>query len=103
VTCADEVLCRASSCYATSPIRLHEDPHEAALRILRDDLQINASADHLLTHALAPGLTVPPSSVEFNYQNGEEQVTLVYVYRQPERIPPPSGWDWMPKSAVALP
>lgn len=101
--CGQDVLCRdGNPPVPTAQITHGEAPHDAALRALHQELDLLPKADLLAQGQLTQPFILPAAltSVE---QAHYEQLIFVFLYRLPERIPPPADWRWMPYQQANLP
>ena len=78
-----------------------EFPHQAALRLVRDTLSIDASDHALIAGAQPDGSYLAPLLLDYNH-DGSENITYTYGYKLDTRIDPPAGCRWVPL-ADALP
>lgn len=88
----------------TVPVQSGEQPYETVLRVLREETGLPLSIDQLPTIDGKDGKKlIPPAAFDIKQQNGSQQVTMIYVFRLPERLPAPEGWTWTRHEEAALP
>lgn len=80
-----------------------EPPHLATLRAIRTELDVETSVDNLLHDTSSATDFIAPANIEFVADDDGEQVTMIYVYRLPERVALPGGWAWVAQEQLALP
>jgi guanylate kinase len=104
VVCNDEVLYReAAPHFPTTLFTTDEQPQDAALRAVREQLGVKASLENLAASAPSKDNFLPPIKVDCGPQGTNVQLTMVYVYRLSARITPPSGWTWISQDTANLP
>ncbi len=103
----DEVACREEvtdgSSFPTAAIGRGDQPVEAALRALREELGIELSTDNLEHGDVTGEGYVSPLSLDYALHDGVEYIIYTYVYRLDDRIALPPGWAWCPIPADTLP
>ncbi len=68
-----------------------DDLQAPALDLIKNVLNINGDAAHLIY--AKPDGSIP---VHLDYTGRAYALTYHYLYRLPEQITPPEGWDWQP-------
>lgn len=97
-----EVLGRdGSPPFPTIQLTHGEAPHDAALRAIRQTLDIIPSPDLLAQGQLSQPFILP-LALTSTEQAHHEQFIFVYLYYLPERIEPPEGWRWLPYQQAEL-
>ncbi len=99
-----EVLVRDESPHFPYAQHTHgEFPQDAALRALRQDLQLNAAPEGLNQADNTPDAFSFPIALETTQQENYQQLGFYYLYTLHERIQPPAGWTWIPYTEAGLP
>lgn len=98
-----DVLCHdGEPHFPTTALTHGEFPHDAALRAIRQELGLAASADSLSGDRNA-GRFMLPVATETAEQEHFQQFVFVYLYLMPQRLMPPDSWHWMPSEQAGLP
>ncbi len=71
-----------------------EFPHEAALRLVRDSLGIDASDRALIAGDQPDGSYLAPLLLDYHH-DGSENITYTYGYKLDTRIAAPAGCRWV--------
>ncbi len=84
----------------TTALTDSELPHQAALRCLRQALDLDARESALVGADKPDGDYVAPTTLDYRLDERGECLTYRYFYRLDERIALPAGWSWMPQSVL---
>jgi guanylate kinase len=106
--CGDEILYQnGSSHFPTVQITYGEFPHEAALRAISQDFGITPSLANLYPNSYqdnwSENTLIMPVSLETQLEEHHQQIAFIYIYRLPNHLNPPDGWEWVPSKNVSLP
>jgi len=98
--CGEEVLYRSTAPhFPTAQLTYGEFPHDAALRALRQDFELEAIVTNLFDGGDGKGRSgsafILPVSLENHAEEHYQQIVFVYLYRFGSRIKPPPGWEWL--------
>lgn len=85
------------------PLRADEPPHLAAVRAVRELLDVAVTEDDLVHLTPPKPDLVPPASVDFMERDGVEQVVMLYICRVASPFDLPDGWTWRPQDDAPLP
>jgi guanylate kinase len=96
----DQILVQGGS-FPSVPLQDNEQPYTAALRALREKLELTPAVDQLIGQRDAD--FIAPIYVDSQHQDAFEQVTMHYGYRMSQQFDPPAGWRWQPLAQSGLP
>jgi guanylate kinase len=102
------VLCKDGEQPFPAALMTHgEFPHEAALRLLNQELNLEATTANLYPHHdpldNSTGSFVPPTALMSVEREHHQEITFAYLYLLPSRINPPLGWNYTAYDRVQLP
>lgn len=100
----DEILItEVTEALPMSRFFMGELPHEAALRVLSETVNIQPDINNLRGNTpIETSTYLPPLAVENIPQAQFEQITFTYLYTPSERIPAPEGWQWRSLEDIVL-
>jgi guanylate kinase len=97
--CGDEVLYHSTTPnFPTAQLTHGEFPHDAALRALREELNLDVESTKLVNvdheDKWAESGFVFPLALENRTEEHHQQLVFIYLYHLDTRIVPPSEWEW---------
>ena len=100
----DEVLCRHGGEDRFPAIRLAhgEAPHEAALRAIDEQLDLESIPANLLSKSPSDASLIAPAAITTSDQPNAHRVIFLYLYRLDIRQQW-EGWSWVPLEEADLP
>lgn len=106
--CEEDVLYQGSEPhFPTAQLAHGELPHEAALRALNQEFGLSVSQANLYpsdySSLMNTDILISPIVTENHTEAHHQQIVFYYLYRLPDRINPPQGWNYMPFQGVTLP
>jgi guanylate kinase len=100
----DEVLIQqATGQFPACSLLPREIPHEAALRALRETLNLDTEPSRILRLKPNRGSFLPPADLTVQADGATRHVTFTYIYLLDQRPVAPPGWHWQPRREIYLP